>query len=653
MKIAQQIKRKFDQHLNSAPPAWSGLVATVFLVAQLYVLMEWVFLATKPSFLNVFSWPDKLKILFTSGVLAAGVSLFGLGVVYLIGRTVRLRRNPQGFFWLASLMPAAILAALLLLMLDNFTYTLFSFGIATTQGIGRALYVALFLALVGWSIWQVTGMAATIQRWLVSLAKRRSVWIGMSVWLAAGLALVVTSDRTGNSALSLDVSGEIPSNRPHVIWITADGVSASHVSLYGYERDTTPNLRALAESSLVAENVFTNVKNTLGSLTSMFTGKPALETRVMYSPDILLGDDAYQHLPGILRSYGYYSIQYGYQFYVDAYVVNLMDGFDIANGRSLTSNPIQAELRRFLPEGVAYFVFETGNRIVDRLRHIAYIKAMQDPREALAAQVPALSDDERLAAFFDDLGRYDQPMFIHLHYLGTHGALFEPKQQVFSAGRAPTMEGWDRDFFDDAILEFDMNVGRIVEVLQQRGLWENTLLIIGSDHAAGFDQRQRIPLLIHFPGEVITGRIKDNVQNLDIAPTILDYIGLAKPSWMSGESLLGGDPGRRYIYASGARTFLGEEMITGEWMINPERLAPPFYQLGAVSLVDCQRWYELDLVNFTLTSGDAAGHTAPCPQAELLTLEQAYDLLLAFMRENNYDVSSLEEIPLESLLVEE
>ena len=373
----------------------------------------------------------------------------------------------------------------------------------------------------------------------------------------------------------------------------------------------------------------------------------------MYSPDILLGEDAYQHLPGILRSYGYYSIQYGYQFYVDAYVVNLMDGFDIANGRSLSSNPIQAELRRFLPEGVAYFVFEAGNRIVDRLRHIAYIKAMQDPREALAAQVPALSDDERLAAFFDDLDKYDQPMFIHLHYLGTHGALFEPKQQVFSAGRAPTMEGWDRDFFDDAILEFDMNVGRIVEVLQQRGLWENTLLIIGSDHAAEFDQRERIPLLIHFPGEVITGRIKDNVQNLDIAPTILDYVGLAKPSWMSGESLPGGDPGKRYIYASGARTFLGEEMITGEWMIDPERLAPPFYQLGAVSLVDCQRWYELDLANMSLTSGDAAGHTASCPQSELLTLEQAYDLLLAFMRENKYDISSLEKLPFDSLLVGE
>jgi arylsulfatase A-like enzyme len=74
------------------------------------------------------------------------------------------------------------------------------------------------------------------------------------------------------------------------------------------------------------------------------------------------------------------------------------------------------------------------------------------------------------------------------------------------------MEGWDRDFYDDSILEFDMNVGRIVEALKQHGLWEDTLLIIGSDHAAEFNQRERIPLLMHFPGGKITGRIKANVQ---------------------------------------------------------------------------------------------------------------------------------------------
>jgi hypothetical protein len=613
--------------------------------------MEWVFLVTKPSFLDVFSMPDKLMILFISGVLMAGVSLLVLVVVYLLGNAAGQRRYPKGFLWLAILLPAGILAALLLLMVDNFTYTVFSFGIATTLGVGRALYAALFLLLIGWSVWQVAGAVATIQHWLVSRERQRALWIVMGVWLTVGLMLVLTSNKSSKAMLALDTNGEVPSSRPNIIWITGDGLSAVHLSLYGYERDTTPNLRALADSSLVAENVFSDAQNTLGSLTSMFTGKPPVETRVMYSPDILVGADAYQHLPGILRSYGYYSIQYGYQFYVDAYVVNIMDGFDIANGRSLTSNPIQVELRRYLPEGVTYFVFEVGNRIVDRLRHITYLKAMQNPRETLAAETPALSDDERLAAFFNDLDLYDdQPMFIHLHYLGTHGAFFELKKQVFSAGRTSTQEGWDPDFFDDAILEFDTDVGRIVETLKQRGLFDKTLLIIGSDHAAGFYQRERIPLLIHFPESKITGRIKANVQDLDIAPTILDYLGLSKPSWMSGESLLGGELGKRYIYGSGARTFLGEEMITGEWMINPERLTPPFYQLGVVSVIDCQRYYEIDLIKMSLYSGEVIGHTAPCPEDELLTMEQAYDLMLAFMRENGYDVSSLEVLPLESLL---
>lgn len=645
-----RIDEKIKQRLNSTTYDWSGLLVVTFVVAQLYVLMEWVFLVTKPSFLDMFSLPDKLQILFLTGSLAASVSLLGLAVLFVVGRIFTPMSPQKGLLWLAGFLPAGILAALVLLMVDNFTYTVFSFGIATTLGLGRILYLGLFLVLIVWSLWQVTGGAISIQRWLGQVTRHRAVSIVIGAWLVVGLAMVFATNTKTNASLGFDANEEVPTSRPHIIWITGDGISATHLSLYGYERDTSPNLRALAESSLVADNVFTNAKNTLGSLTSMFTGKPAIETRVMYSPDILLGDDAYQHLPGILRSYGYYAIQYGYQFYVDAYVVNLMDGFDVSNGRSIPSNPIQVGLRKYLPEGVAYFVFESGNRIVDRLRHIAYIKEMQNPRETLASSVPALSDDERLAAFFDDLDRYGQPMFIHLHYLGTHGALFELKEKVFSAGRASTDVGWDRDFFDDAILEFDMNVGRIVDALEKHGLLENTILIIGSDHAANFDQRQRIPLLIRFPGGGITGKIKTNVQNLDISPTILDYMGLPKPDWMCGESLLNGDLPDRNIYGTGARTILGEEMMTGEWLINPQRLSPPFYQLGAVSLIDCQRWYELDLVNMSLKSGDATGHTAPCPESDLLTLEQAYELLLAFMRENNYDISSLEKLPFDSLL---
>ena len=540
-----------------------------------------------------------------------------------------------------------------LLMLDNFTYTVFSFGIATTQGIGRGLYGLVFLLLFVWSLWQVWGSAARLQSWL--LQRKRSVWVWavMGIWLAFSLILAAP-DRNGQNLPDTPTAsaGESPTIRPHIILITADGLSAAHMSLYGYERETTPYLSSLAESSLVAENVFPNAANTLGSLASMFTGKPALETRVLYSPDILRGEHAYQHLPGILRANGYYTVQYGFRFYVDAYVVNLLDGFDVANGRSLSYSTLQAQLHQKLPEEVAYFIAEIGNRIADRLRHIYYLKPMQNPREALAAEVPLLDDENRMVEFINSLDEFDQPRFVHLHYLGTHGGKFQPKQQVFSLGKDPaTQAEWDDDFYDDSILEFDASVKRIVTALKQQGLLSNTLLIISSDHAEGFEQRQRIPLLMRFPGGSITGRISLNVQSLDIAPTILDYLGLTQPEWMIGHSLLDADLGQRYIYAVSADRTLAQRGEDNNWTISPERMQPPFYQVGEVSIVDCQRWYELSLVNMTLTSSDAIGHTAPCPEKELITYEQAFDLLLAYLRNYGYDVSSLEAVPLDTLTI--
>lgn len=653
MKIIAQATETIRRKYRLIPTKWSGLVVIVFSVAQLYVLMEWVFMVTKPSFFDVFTSSEKLQALVIAGSLAAGVSLFVLGLAYLLGCLLGLSRSPKVHISLAILLPAGILAALLLLLVDNFTYTVFSFGIPTTQGLGRGLYAILFLILMAWSEWQLIGVVSNIQPWMQSQNKHRVLWIVMGSWLLIGLVLGITSEKVANTRLAVDTGTQADSPRPFILWITGDGLSTTHLSFYGYKRDTTPFLRTLVESSLLAENVFSNAKNTAGSLTSMFTGKPALDTRVFYLPDILRGRDSYEHLPGILRANGFYTIQYGFPYYVDANIINMLDAFDIANDRSLTSSPLQAKLRNYLPEGTAYFLFEMGNRVADRLRHISYLKPMQNPRQTVLVSMNDFEDEKKIDAFLAKLVDYKQSTFIHIHTMGTHGPKFILEEQFYSLGKDPeAQEWWDPDFYDDSIRIFDAQVERIVQALRQHGLWENTLLIVGSDHGMNFDQRIRTPLLIHFPGGEYAGRIQANVQAMDIAPTILDYLDLPQPGWMSGVSLLSDTLEGRHIYGAGIREKLTEEDDRGVWLIPPERLVPPFYQLGAVSVIDCQRWYELDLVKMTLSSGDIAGHTAPRPEDELLTLEQAYDLLLAFLRRYDYDISSLEALPFTSLLPE-
>ena len=653
MMMTNVYARFLDQYkgrLKTASSAWSGLALTVLLLAQGYVLMEWVFYVTKPSFLDLFSTQDKLAVLVVSAAITAGMSLAVFLLVLMVGRLANLHQRAHLLFALASLLPAVILAALTLLLVDNFTYTLFSFGISTARGVTRGLYGLLFLFLVVWAQWQVFGIAASLQHWYQRVKKPAWVWLGVALWLAFGLGVSFLFSDKGNRELAAGFSASQPASRPNILWITGDGVSAAHLSVYGYSRDTTPFLRTLAQEALVIDNAFTNAKNTVGSLTTLFTGKSPLETRVLYTPDILRGDAAYQHLPGILRTQGYLTIQYGLPYYVDAYAVNLLDGFDVVNGQSLGNSPLQAGLRKLLPEGVAYFLYEAGNRIVDRLRHIFYIKAMPNPNETLLTDAPKLEDEGRLTAFLDSLAGLEQPAFIHLHLMGTHGPRFLVKEQFFSLGKdVAKQEMWDVDFYDDSLREFDANLARIVASLEQHGVLENTLLIIGSDHAARVDQRQRVPLILRFPQQAITGKIQSNVQSMDIAPTILDYLGLPQPEWMRGQSLLAGDPPHRYIFSAGAAGDQVIENALGIWQTSPERVKPPFFQIGIVSVIDCQRWYELNLTEMRLSSGEVARHSAPCPEDGLLSASQAYSLLQAYLADHGYEITSLQQTPLESI----
>lgn len=130
------------------------------------------------------------------------------------------------------------------------------------------------------------------------------------------------------------------SNRKNVILITADGLNSQHMSVYGYANDTTPFLKQMASKALISLNNFSNSGNTAGSITSILTGKLPTETRVLYRPDILRGEDSYQSLPAILKNAGYYSAQFSFGFYADAYQLNFSNAFDFVNGRTAKANNV-------------------------------------------------------------------------------------------------------------------------------------------------------------------------------------------------------------------------------------------------------------------------------------------------------------------------
>ena len=99
------------------------------------------------------------------------------------------------------------------------------------------------------------------------------------------------------------------------------------------------------------------------------------------------------------------------------------------------------------------------------------------------------------------------------------------------------------------IKSVDDGVGEVLDYLENKGLAENTIVIYTSDQGfylgehGWFDKRFmyeqsfRTPLLIRYPKEIKAGTVIDKlVQNLDFAPTLLDYAGVQVPSEMQGES---------------------------------------------------------------------------------------------------------------------
>ena len=609
-----------------------------FVSACLYVLNEWVFYVTKPSFLNNLGAGQQFQVLLIVSLFTGSLFLLGLLPLAALSRLPVLQVHRSRLVMLGGLVPAGILACLVLMVVDNATYTLFLFGIVSTDGWSRALYGLGFLLLTAFLYRDVLRVTAFLSR-RIQLRGLAPLWI---VGLLAGGLILVSPLVSGRAepASQPAASPEESTLRPHILLFTSDGVSAASTSVYGYERETTPNLEKLAASSLLAENAFPNAGNSTGSVISMYTGKYPAETRVIYPPDILRGDDAYEHLPGLLRDQGYRTVQITLPHYMDAGVQNVVNGFDMIRTHKDENSRFLPLFQQILPGDPALFVDKILNRIVDRLRHIFFLQKMMNPFLLANQLEEGLLDIHRWDTLRNELRTTSQPLFVHVHMMETHGELFNPQVQVYSAGRAILeQEPWDTDFYDDSLLGFDALVGELLSELTDLGMLEDTLLIIGSDHGQRF-KLKRIPLIIRFPHGEYAGTIRPNVQNLDIAPTILDYLEIDIPGWMDGRSLLSqGLEARPIFFVNEA---VRERNPQGGFAINLEKVEPPFYQFSGISMVYCDTLYRLDLYNGAWTAGPVEGSTYACPPEVQISEEQAYDWIVEHLETHGFDTASLD-----------
>jgi hypothetical protein len=581
----------------------------LILAAFFLVGMEWLFFATRPSFLSNQPLTTALDVLF-----ASALPLYAIGTVafLLMLPLDRLFRESQRF--IPSRAPAALILAIsFLLLLDNFTSTVLQRGIRETA----PPFSWLYLAALGFLFWVALGLLRGAEEVLVSGRWRRAA-LGLA---SCFLGLSLLAALLGNRASLLP---QAASTREHVnvLILGSDGVEAEDLGPYGGSRETTPFLTSISGELLRFENAFANCDHTGGSIASLLTGRLPTTTRLIYPPDILHGDDAYRHLPAVLRRAGYRLIDIGVRHFSDPYDLNLRDSFHVSNGRQLGSSQSLSWTDRILPVNAAYLDEQILDRVVSRVRHIVGSQPMSDAwDEVTGKRTKWLKDKERLAELFRFLDAEDsRPFFAHVHLMGTHGSSYGPK----------------------TIRRFDNLVGRTFSELSDRGLLAETLVVLYSDHGHGHGPPRRLPLLFRLPGGEPSEAVGATVSNLDIAPSVLHYLELPVPSWMEGRSLLRSDqppnrPAFSTALAPGSTYKKG-----GPRQVDPERAGPPFYSLGSVTTVICDAWYRADLRQGTLQSGLVAGHTAPCSEKGRPSKGEAWSLIREHLAARGYDVGSLE-----------
>lgn len=613
-------------------------IQLTFLAAVSLVFFEWLFYFTKQSFMTGLATTEKLLLLLNSAFLLAALALAPV-ILLSIGRKSRFDNLRKISRILVPIVPTILISTLIYLLVDNFTYTLFHFGTSTIHGARKYLYALAFAIFASW-------IYIRIWRWSFANQKvQRSNFLTIvSIIFAALLtfSFFYTFSQREDSFTEIattDTTGPLP----NIFIISADGVLANRMSTYGAKRNTTPFITHLAEDSLVFENSFTNAANTGGSITSMLTGKLPMETKVVFPPDILRGKDAFEHLPRLLKILGYKTKDISVRHYADPYDLNLLGGFDESRAKknkidllgAMSDYPVLRPLVvRYASE--SYFLNQIGERITSRLLHSFGLIKIVNPYSMLAARTEwVVSDDKRVQDLVNFIDHNSKPLFAHVHLMDTHGPTFKPKSRRFSGGQKQ-IEQWMLDFYDDALLDYDGHIEQIIKHLRTKGLYENSLIILTSDHGMRLTTNDRLPLIIKFPQSNPRGIQKLNAQRLDIAPTILAYLGLDAPNWMKGTSLIVPDNREKLRPIFSSHTTKPDRLKSGWFIVkNP---SAPFYSLGSVTMVICNKSFRLTLESNSLTSKTINDHTLPCDQSLLPSDLEARKLIVDVLLDNNYSV---------------
>lgn len=316
---------------------------------------------------------------------------------------------------------------------------------------------------------------------------------------------------------------------PNVLIISLDTLRADHLGCYGYSRDTSPNLDAIAKQSFVFEECIAPSSWTLPSHATMFTGlSPASHGAYAFSTPRLR--DSCTTISELARDAGYLTAAFTEGAYVGGQL-GMYQGFDLySNGRP-TGPKTQGAVEETFGNGLAwmeryreqpFFMFLHTYEI-----HWPYYSPQHFANKFTAAPIDPVQ-------FTEDIGKND------FSGAGFMVITNDPGQRRDIV-----------DLYDGGIAHTDAVLGNLFARLKSSGLLENTIVVITSDHGEGFWEHGlashgtmlyrevlHVPLIIRLPGKnPPSGRVSGLVALADLFPTLLERLGIDHPATEDAFSL--------------------------------------------------------------------------------------------------------------------
>ena len=392
--------------------------------------------------------------------------------------------------------------------------------------------------------------------------------------LAGGLAV---------SRLAPKASG--PSAKTSILIIVFDAMSAKNLALYGYRRKNTPNLERLAERSTVFNQHYSAGNFTTPGTASLLTGlHPWTHRAINYSGLISRSHTSHNLFRAL-----------GKQYHRLAFSQNMAPNYFFAQfGREIEKVLSPASFSRV--DGVVYnkisrdmqashiafddFLFQDGTPpaslvfgLLDRIliRHAAAVAPADEyprglPRTANYPIFFALKDVfDGLISTVEGL---TAPHLTYLHTWTPHDP-YRPTtafDQLFADGWRPKVKPEHelgthirpnhmndrRQNYDEYIANLDFEFGRLLDVMQARGVLEQSYVIVTSDHGDLFERGveghltpllydgvTRVPLIISAPGQRSRRDINVPTSSVDVLPTLAHLAGVQIPFWCEGQLLPG------------------------------------------------------------------------------------------------------------------